>query len=148
MKKNQTILFAIIGFAVILLISAWVLFVLGFQPKSNLSTRIIASIESILADWEELEQETSEITVTPDMAALYTPESLSKLCRLLGGDDDLQISMYYTNHFNSFNKNGQIIVAKDYIGVPFVDNEGFNVYYYFRITSSGKVYDIVTGPWK
>jgi len=146
-KKHITLLI-IVGFAATLLIAAVVLVFLGTQPKANLSSRIIDSIETILMDWEELGHETASITVTQDMAALYTPESLKKLCRLLGGDDDLQISIYYTNHFNSYNKHGHLIITKDYVGVPFIDNEGFNLYYYFMVTSNGKVYDIVTGSWK
>jgi hypothetical protein len=146
-KKNITLLIIICA-AVGLLMATVVLFILSSEPRVNLSSRIIDSIESIMADWEELEQETSKITVTPDMLALYSPESLKKLCRLLGGDDDLQISIYYTNHFNSFNRHGKVIVTNDYVGIPFIDNEGFNIYYYFMVTSNGKVYDIITGPWK
>ena len=148
MKKINITILVIICAAVLLLVATIVLFIIGSRPKTDLSARIIGSIESILNDWEELEQETSSITVTPDMNALYTPESLKKLCKLLGGDDDLQISIYYTNHFNSFNKNGKIIDTKDYVGIPFIDNEGFNIYYYFMVSSNGKVYDIITGPWK
>lgn len=147
MKKKSIAVILISASALILLVVSFILFFLSAGPKENLTAKIVASIESIMADWEELEQETSEITVTADMASIYTPESLKKLCKLLGGDDDLQISFYYTNFFNSYNRDGQIIVTKEYIGIPFIDHEGYNLYYYFLV-SRGKVYDIITGPWK
>ncbi|MDR2569163.1 MAG: hypothetical protein LBD23_02545 [Oscillospiraceae bacterium] len=134
--------------AILLLAVSVVIFFISSNSKETVTIRIIASIESIIADWEALEHETMNITITPDMNALYTPESLRKLSRLLGGNDDLQISIYYTNIFNSFNRNGHIIVTKNYIGVPFIDNEGYNIYYYFMLSSNGKVYDIISGSWK
>jgi len=147
MKKKHLPVIIISASALILLFISALLFYISSGPKEDLTARIVASIDSILADWEALEQDTRDITVTADMAVLYTPESLKKLCRLLGGDDDLQISVYYTNFFNSLNRNGQVIIKKDYVGIPFVDNEGYNLYYYFMI-SGGKVFDIITGPWK
>ena len=147
MKKKHLPVIIISASALILLFISALLFYISSGPKEDLTARIVASIDSILADWEALEQDTRDITVTADMAVLYTPESLKKLCRLLGGDDDLQISVYYTNFFNSLNRNGQVIITKDYVGIPFVDNEGYNLYYYFMI-SGGKVFDIITGPWK
>lgn len=147
MKKKNIIVLLISASASLLLFVSFILFFLSTSSRETLTTKIVASIDSIMADWESLEQETREITVTADMSAIYTPESLKKLCKLMGGDDDLQISIYYTNFFNSFNRNGQIIVTKDYIGIPFIDHEGYNLYYYFMV-SGGKVYDIITGPWK
>jgi len=147
MKKKNLFVLLITAAALILLFISVVLFFLSAKPKENLTTKIIASIESILSDWESLEQETRDITITADMAAIYTPESLKKLCKLMGGDEELQISIYYTNFFNSYNRNGQIITTRDYVGIPFIDNEGYNIYYYFMV-SGGKVYDIITGPWK
>ena len=32
----------------------------------------------------------------------------------------------------------------NYVGIPFIDNEGFNIYYYFMVSSGGKIYDIIT----
>lgn|GEM_PF-4107949 len=145
--KNLSVIL-ISAFAILLLTVSVVIFIISFNPRNDVTTRIIASIESILADWEALEQETINITVTPDMKALYTPESLRKLSRLMGGDDDLQISVYYTNVFNSFNRSGYIIVTRNYIGIPFIDNEGYNIYYNFMVSGNGKIYDIVSGPWK
>ena len=135
----------IVTVSVIILLSATtILFLLNTKPKEELATRIIDSIESILSDWEALQEDEMNITITADMAAIYTPESLKTLCGLLGGDDDLRISVYYTNCFNSFNRDGKIIVTNDFIGIPFIDNEGFNIYYYFMV-SGEKVYDIGSG---
>lgn len=147
MKKKNIFALLVSASALILLFVSFILFFLSVRPKETLTAKIVTSIESIMADWESLEEETREITVTEDMAAIYTPESLRKLCKLMGGDDELQISIYYTNFFNSYNRNGQIIVTKDYVGIPFIDPEGYNLYYYFMV-SGEKVYDIVTGPWK
>ena len=147
MKKVNMVALIIAASAIILLCVTVILFFLGTKPKENLTIKIIGSIESILADWEALDQDTKPITVTAEMVSIYTPESLVKLSKLLGGDDDLNISIYYTNFFNSYNKEGKVMVTKDYVGVPFIDNEGFNLYYYFMV-SGGKVYDIITGPWK
>ena len=146
MEKINLYLIIIIVSVVLLFVAA-VLFVLATKLDGDISSRVIDSIESVLMDWETLEQETKKITITTDMTTLYTPESLKKLCMLLGGDEELQISMYYTNHFSTFNKNGDIISTNDYIVIPFIDNEGYNLYYYFML-SGGKVYDIVTGAWK